>query len=141
MAEISYGMGDSVRIIQEGVGMSSVRLGPAARSGFMGLIIGLAIAGYLGSGRPQTARAATQSETNGTIAFTTAGQGTAQWLYLVDTRNQSFAVYRVEPQNPKGAVKLEAARQYGWDLKLAEYNNQPPDVAAIESMVGQSKKR
>jgi hypothetical protein len=44
-------------------------------------------------------------------------------------------VYRVDPQNPKGSLKLEAARQYRWDLKLAEYNNLPPEVSAIESMV------
>jgi len=30
---------------------------------------------------------------------------------------------------------LEAARQYGFDLRLAQYNNQPPEVTAIESMV------
>jgi len=59
----------------------------------------------------------------------------AQLLYLVDTRGHSFAVYRIDPTNPKGTVKLEAARHYQWDLKLAEYNNQPPEVAAIESTV------
>jgi len=59
----------------------------------------------------------------------------AQLLYLVDTRGHAFAVYRIDPTNPKGTVKLEAARHYQWDLKLAEYNNQPPEVAAIESTV------
>ncbi len=58
---------------------------------------------------------------------------------MIDTKAQALAVYRVDPQNPKGSVKLEAARQYRWDLKLAEYNNQPPDVASIESMVGSSR--
>jgi hypothetical protein len=57
-------------------------------------------------------------------------------LYLIDTRNQSFAVYRVDPQDPKGTLKLEATRQYRWDLKLGEFNNQPPEVAAVEAMVG-----
>ena len=61
--------------------------------------------------------------------------GNAQFLYLIDTRARAFAVYRVDPSNPKGTVKLEAARQYQWDLKLAEYNNLPPDVSAIESTV------
>jgi hypothetical protein len=56
-------------------------------------------------------------------------------LYLVDPQAQSFAVYRVDPGGQKGIVKLEAARHYRWDLKLAEYNNQPPEVGAIESMV------
>ena len=74
---------------------------------------------------------------NGTIAFTTQSGvgGSAQLLYLIDTRSKAFAVYRVDPNNSKGTVKLEAARQYQWDLKLAEYNNQEPNVAAIESTV------
>ena len=74
---------------------------------------------------------------NGTIAFTTQSGvgGSAQLLYLIDTRSKAFAIYRVDPNNSKGTVKLEAARQYQWDLKLAEYNNQEPNVAAIESTV------
>ena len=58
-------------------------------------------------------------------------------LYLIDTKAQAFAVYRVEPTGPKGSgtVKLEAARQYRYDLKLSEYNNQPPEVSAVEAMV------
>jgi hypothetical protein len=71
----------------------------------------------------------------GTIALTASAGGSAQLLYLIDTRAKAFAVYRVDPANSKGTVKLEAARQYQWDLKLAEYNNSPPDVAAIESTV------
>jgi hypothetical protein len=76
----------------------------------------------------------------GTIAFTTGSTEATQHLYIVDTRAQSFAVYRVEPRDPKGAVKLEAARQYRWDLKLAEFNNQAPEVATIESMVAAPRK-
>ena len=34
----------------------------------------------------------------------------------------------------KGAVKLEAARPYRWDLKL-EYNNLPPEARDVETMV------
>jgi hypothetical protein len=98
----------------------------------------------MGSGHSPLARAqaapAAGMEASGTIAFTSAGPGTAQWLYIVDTRNQAFAVYRVDPQDPKGSVKLEAARQYRWDLKLTEYNNRPPEVAAIESMVGHPRR-
>jgi len=73
-------------------------------------------------------------ESFGTVAFSSTG-GNAQFLYLIDTRAHAFAVYRVDPSNPKGTVKLEAARQYQWDLKLAEYNNLPPEVSAIESTV------
>jgi hypothetical protein len=58
-----------------------------------------------------------------------------QWLYLIDTRSRAFAIYRIDPSNPKGSVKLEAARQYQWDLKLEHYNNQAPEPGAIESMV------
>jgi hypothetical protein len=71
----------------------------------------------------------------GTIAFSTPGSGSAQLLFLIDTKSRALAVYRVDPSNPKGSLKLEAARQYQWDLKLAEYNNLPPEVAAIESTV------
>ena len=59
-------------------------------------------------------------------------------LYLIDTKSQAFAIYRVEPSsNPRGSgsVKLEAARKYRWDLMLSEYNNLPPEVRAVESMV------
>jgi hypothetical protein len=84
------------------------------------------------------------SDPSGTIALTVpAPGGSGQWLTLIDTKTRAFAVYRVDPANPKGAVKLEAARQYQWDLKLDEYNNQEPSVAAIESTVkslGQPKR-
>ena len=76
-------------------------------------------------------------EASGTLAFTSSAGGTAQLLYLVDTKTRAFAIYRVDPSNPnqRGTVKLEAARQYAFDLRLAQYNNQPPEVTAIESMV------
>ena len=75
------------------------------------------------------------AETSGTVAFSTPAGGNAQLLYLIDTKTKAFAVYRVDPSNSKGTVKLEAARQYQWDLKLSEYNNLPPEVASIESTV------
>jgi len=110
---------------------------PVARYTVPGVLAGLALAWSLGSGTPPPARAgvATPSEASGTIAFTSGAPGSAQMLYLIDTRSQSFAIYRVDPQEVKGTVKLEATRQYRWDLKLGEFNNQPPDVAAVESMV------
>ena len=64
-----------------------------------------------------------------------ANSGQAQWLYLIDTKNRSFALYRIDPTNPKGIVKLEASRQYEWDLKLEHYNNQPPEPDAIKATV------
>jgi hypothetical protein len=118
-----------------------------------GVLLGLGLA-WVGEGRGPSARAqgpatgsipmpverprvsaTTPVEASGTVAFTSPGAGSSQFLYLIDTRARAFAVYRVDPSNPKGTVKLEAARQYQWDLKLAEYNNLPPEVAAIESTV------
>lgn len=75
------------------------------------------------------------AETSGTVAFSSPAGGNAQLLYLIDTKARAFAVYRVDPSNPKGTIKLEAARQYQWDLRLSEYNNLPPEVSAIESTV------
>src|SRR5689334_2431326 len=121
--------------------MSSVRWGAAVRYGFPGLLAGLILAWGLGLGRVPSALAqAPQSgEGSGTIAITSGASGSAQYLYLIDTRNQAFALYRVDPQNPKGTVKLEAARQYRYDLKLSEYNNLPPEVSAIEANVRTNK--
>ena len=102
--------------------------------GVAGVVAGVALSWMLGMGRPTAARAQQPARAEGgsTIAFTTPTATSSQLLYLIDTKAQAFAVYRVDPQ--KGAVKLEAARPYRWDLKL-EYNNLPPDAAAVEAMV------
>jgi hypothetical protein len=89
----------------------------------------------LNAERPRATPSPPGSEGSGTLAFTSQTAGTAQLLYLIDTRSHAFAIYRIDPANPKGVVKLEAARQYQWDLKLTEFNNQPPEVSAIESTV------
>jgi len=88
--------------------------------------------------RPQAARPNTTGESNGTLALITGGPGGAggtQWLYLIDTKARAFALYRIDPTNSKGVVKLEASRQYEWDLKLEHYNNQPPEPDAIKATV------
>lgn len=86
--------------------------------------------------RGQPPRPLASGEAGGTLAFvTTAGSTSAQWLYLIDTKTRALAVYRVDPMNPKGSLKLEAARQYEWDLKLEHYNNQAPEPSAIEATV------
>jgi hypothetical protein len=107
----------------------------AARYGLPGLVLGLVLSWVLGTGRAPEARAqgAPAVETHGTIAFTSATPGAGDRLYLIDTRSQSFAVYRVDAA--RGSVKLEAARQYRGDLRLTEFNNLPPEVAAVEAMV------
>lgn len=120
-----------------------------ARSGFrpapwvgMGACLGLALAAMMGqngsnAAAPRSATSVNQARDNsGTLVLTTQAADSSQLLYIVDTQSQAFAVYRVDPRDNKGAVKLEAARQYRWDLKLAEFNNQAPEVATIESMVG-----
>ena len=122
--------------------MTSVRWSKSSRDIAVGLVAGVALC-WVAAGRslPEAkAQAAGSAEASGTVAFTSALGSSAQMLYVIDTKTQAFAVYRVDPQNGKGAVKLEAARHYRWDLKLAEYNNQPPDVASIESMVGSPRK-
>jgi hypothetical protein len=73
-------------------------------------------------------------EVNGTLALITTS-GPAQWLYLIDTKDRAFALYRIDPTNSKGIVKLEASRQYKWDLKLEHYNNQAPEPDAIKATV------
>jgi hypothetical protein len=70
-----------------------------------------------------------------------SGTGPAQWLYLIDTKKRAFAIYRVDPTNPQGCVKLEASRQFRWDLDLDQYNNQglePADVKARVDAVNRS---
>jgi hypothetical protein len=115
---------------------SSVGWSAAARYGLPGLVLGLALSWMLGTGRVPEAHAQgspVAAEAHGTIAFTSSTPGSADRLYLIDTRGQSFAVYRVDPA--RGSVKLEAARQYRGDLRLTEFNNLPPEVAAVEAMV------
>jgi hypothetical protein len=58
----------------------------------------------------------------------------SQWVTIVNPSSQSLAIYRFEPNNPRGSLKLEAVRQIRWDLLLSEYQNQPPEVSAVESM-------
>lgn len=106
--------------------------------GAPGVVVGLALAWWAGGRAPTAdAQAITPgAEANGTIAFTSPAGGSSQLLYLIDTRSQSFAIYRVDPQSARtGSVKLEAARQYRYDLKLSEYNNLPPDVPSVEAMI------
>ena len=130
-----------------------------ARYGLPGLILGIGlawgsgvrgpeVAAQTGSGRPASdelrgpaegnrsggQRPVAGGEVNGTLALITTS-GPAQWLYLVDTKDRAFALYRIDPTNTKGVVKLEASRQYKWDLKLEHYNNQAPEPDAIKATV------
>ena len=136
--------------------------GGVARFGLPGMIVGVALSWMAGARGTQAlaqarsggdsssqsspvrgidARGAQQGrllaggDANGTLALVTSPAGSGQWLYLIDTKTRAFAIYRVDPSNPKGALKLEAARQYQWDLRLEHYNNQAPEPAAIEATV------
>jgi len=138
--------------------------GGVARYGLPGLVLGLALASGGRGGRELWAQGPHPTpapspvvpgqafdrpqagvpggETGDTIAFTTNTGGPAQLLYLIDTRSHAFMIYRVD--TTKGTVKLDAARQYSWDLKLSSYNNLGLEAAAVESMVktlGQPKTR
>ena len=137
-----------------------------ARYGFPGLILGVAVSWIAGARGPELsaqtagvglpgqaapparpADAAAQAgrptpggESAGTIAFVSTSPGMpGQWLYVIDAKSQALAVYRFDPSNPKGSLKLEAARQYAWDLKLEHYNNSAPEPAAIEATVKASQ--
>jgi hypothetical protein len=130
-----------------------------ARYGLPGLILGIGLAWVsggrcpevaaqtgpsgtraAGSGSAEANRSGAQKpvaggEVNGTLALITTS-GPSQWLYLVDTKDRAFALYRIDPTNTKGGVvKLEASRQYKWDLKLEHYNNQAPEPDAIKATV------
>ncbi len=138
--------------------MQGGRLTSVLLYGMPGVLVGLALAFWMGGqaqqavaqtgaqakpGRPaeaprsqaQTRKSIAGGEVAGTLAMITNGPGNSQFLYLVDSKRQAFAIYRVDPSAPNGAVKLEASRQYKWDLELEHYNNQAPEPAAIEATV------
>jgi len=134
-------------------------LSGAVRFGLPGLILGLAFScwiggrGLLAQATPATttgsdrSRPAPIGDSSATIAFTTnvAGSSTGtQLLYLIDTKSRAFAIYRVDvSSNSKGAVKLEATRQYQWDLKLSDYNNvgaMPTDIETAVRAGGPTKR-
>jgi hypothetical protein len=85
----------------------------------------------------QSAKGVTASEAGGILALIanpTAGPP-VQWLYLIDTKKRAFAIYRVDPSHPQGCVKLEASRQFRWDLDLDQYNNQGLEPADVKARV------
>lgn len=68
-----------------------------------------------------------------TLAFTTGALGSEQRLFLIDTKKQVFAIYKVDV---KGLIRLESARNYQADMELSEFNNAEPKVATIRESVG-----
>ncbi len=111
------------------------------RYGLPGLLAGLVLTLWAGGHGPMARAQGTVPavDSNGIMALTSPASGSSPLLlFLIDTKspNAAFAVYRVEPNNPKGSLKLEASRQYRSDLKLMEFNNQSPTVSGIQEMVG-----
>jgi hypothetical protein len=141
----------------------AIRLdGGLARYGLPGVVLGIGLAWFAGVRGPEAlaqqdgsiqaagrsagtkpaetskqsaSRSSVSGETNGTMALVSGTAGPAQLLYLIDTKERAFAVYVIDPTNSKGIVKLEASRQYKWDLKLEHYNNQAPEPDAIKATV------
>lgn len=137
------------------------RIGGWVRYGLPGVVLGMLMSWGAGfHGEPAAARAQNASDRpigagagRGVPAATakgaTSGQAgdilalinnspavsPVQWLYLIDTKKRSFAIYRVDPTNPQGCVKLEASRQFRWDLDLDEYNNQGLEPADVKARV------
>jgi len=127
-----------------GTGLAAWRLGrrTALGPGLVGLSAGLALSWLFGlppsaglRAGPSGTASASAAESGRLMAITAESPGNpgGGLLYLIDPRRQSFAIYRVDGLN--GTVKLEAARQFGADLKLTEYKNMPPEVSAISAMV------
>lgn len=137
------------------------RIGGWVRYGLPGLVLGILMSWGAGfHGEPATARAqnatdrppgaspgrgvpsatakgVTSGEAGGILALIASPSAVppVQWLYLIDTKKRSFAIYRVDPTNPQGCVKLEASRQFRWDLDLDEYNNQGLEPADVKARV------
>ncbi|RUL89254.1 hypothetical protein [Tautonia sociabilis] len=121
------------------------RLGPVLGFGLPGLVLGLAAAWLLGAGSARGVQAqggAAPTASGGLMALTTSAPGDpgGTRLVLIDTRSQAMAVYKIDGFKG-GSIKLEAARQFGADLRLSEYNNLPPEVAAVEAMVAAPRPR
>ena len=113
------------------------RIGRILGYGLPGAFLGLALAWALGIAPPRGVQAdAASGMTGSMIALSVAAPGdvAASRIVLIDTKAQSMAVYKID-SGRGGAIKLEAARRIGSDLKLSEYNNLPPEVAAVEAMV------
>jgi hypothetical protein len=89
-----------------------------------GALLWLAASGAAEDG-PSGASGAAGS--NGVLIVTGPAVTGAPGLYLVDTRSQTMCVYQwVQARNkPQGMMELRlmAARNYGFDLQLDDYNN------------------
>ena len=125
-------------------GSAGRRLGAILRFGMPGAVVGMALAwwGLGGSTVPSLQAQSVSQAPSGLIALTTeaAGDAGGSRLVVIDPRQLSMAVYKIDGFKG-GAIKLEAARRIGGDLRLSEYNNLAPEVAAVEAMVAAPRPR
>ena len=120
------------------------RLGLILGYGLPGALLGLGIAWALGVSSARGVHAETGSVPSVgslmTVTLSAPGDPGGTRLVLIDARTQAMAVYKIDGFKG-GSIKLEAARQFGSDLKLSEYNNSPPEVATVEAMVAGPRSR
>ncbi|MGL5096950.1 MAG: hypothetical protein ACRDD1_15265 [Planctomycetia bacterium] len=87
------------------------------------------------NGGAAVVRAAPMTEPAGLIALTASAAGSKnalQLVYLVDPQAKVLSVYEYDAAKSK--MKLAAVRHFGPDHQLAEFNNESPSVAEIESL-------
>jgi hypothetical protein len=106
------------------------------RIGLPGLFLGVALCWVVSNGRQVAAQATNpvRSGTNdgSTIAMTTGTLGAEQRLYLIDTKKQTFAIYKIDKE---GWIELLSVRRYQADMELSEFNNKKPTVSEIQETV------
>jgi hypothetical protein len=119
--------------------------GPAASAAKWSLAVALAAAAgallwLAGAGAAQDARASAASAEGSNVVIV-AGQvtGDSYGLYLVDTRSRTMCVYQWQPNTRK--LGLLAARYYGFDLQLDDYNNEPNMAPSNVRMLVEKQRR
>jgi hypothetical protein len=107
----------------------------------LGVAAGLLIAGL---GQSATAQqgllgGGASGESGGIFAVTGPLTDRSYGLYVIDSRRQSVAVYEYVANDRGGKVlQLRAARNFGYDTRLSEYNTSP-SPAEIAELVGQDR--
>ena len=105
-----------------------------------GVLLWLVGSGAAQEGGPAAPGAARAASSAGGGILVVAGQVTSDsyGLYLVDTKNTTMAVYQWVPRTSR--LRLMAARNYGYDLQLEDYNNEQDTAPArIRELVRQQR--
>lgn len=69
------------------------------------------------------------------IVVSMASGEKGQVLSIVDPRQRTLCVYRIDPVT--GKIALKSARNLNWDLRISHYNNDPPLPQEIQSLLEQ----